>query len=161
MAYAFYYLLFLCINLIDPDIALESMLIELGEARGMAMGIRSRISQNMTGFDEKQILVARIFDNIATELQTASVAVRATNFDTQSSIHRELSFTEGRDDCEIEKEWYKGNLSLVYMCGDRSNGYLIDVDPDNYRVISLSTEQFGGIVYELEQIIDEFYGSSF
>ncbi|CAH7359896.1 exported hypothetical protein [Vibrio chagasii] len=149
------------INLIDHDMAVKSFISELSEARGMALGIKSQIASRMGNFDEKQVLIARIFDTIAIELQTAAAAVRSPSFDAVSAIHRELSFSSDTDNCSITKELYKSKLSLVYTCGKSSNGYLINLDPDDYKVVAISSEQFGGINEYLESIIEDFYGSTF
>ncbi|MDK9790688.1 hypothetical protein [Vibrio sp. D431a] len=143
------------LTLIDKDVALKSFVSEVAEARGMALGVKDEIAQRMSTFDRKQVLLARIFDNLQIELQVTINALRAPDYDISKAILRELKFSSD-ESCQVNKDWYNGFLSLVYECGNKSNGYLIDVDTENYSVKHISSDQFGRLKDGMADIAHHF-----
>lgn len=141
--------------LFDSHKALKSFVAEVAEARGMALGVKDEIAQRMSTFDQKQVLLARIFDNLQIELQVTINALRAPNYDVTKAIIRELHFSS-QEQCEVSKDWYNDLLSLVYKCGNKSNAYLINTDPENYTVERISSEQFGELKNGMEDIAQYF-----
>lgn len=141
--------------LFDNKLAVESFITEVAEARGIALGLKDEIAQRMSTFDQKQVLLARVFDNLQIELQSTISALRAPDYDVSKAILKELRFSSS-EGCSINKEWYKDYLSLVYQCGNQSNGYLINTDKDNYYVRSISSKQFGSLKTSMVEIAQHF-----